>query len=65
MTDEQHWLLLYGRRWVDWWELEDSEGILGISNLAERMHDALLLESDRSKLRVRLKPKEENEPIRV
>lgn len=65
MTDEQRWLLLYGRRWVDWWELEDNQAILGISDLAERMHDTQSLESDPSRLRVRLKPKEENESIRV
>ena len=62
MTDEQRWLLLYGSRWVDWWELEDSGDL---SPMFERMHDARLLESDQSRLRVRLKPKERSELIRV
>lgn len=64
MTDEQRWLLLYGRRWVDWWELANAEGD-SVSGLSERMHDAGMLEADRRKLRVRLKPKEANESIRV
>lgn len=64
MTDEQLWLLRYGRGWVDWWELASETGD-DLSSLAERMHDARLLESDHARLRVRLKPKEENESIRV
>lgn len=65
MTDEQKWLLLYGSRWVDWWELADSESSLSVSDLSERMRDAGMLESDHKRLKVRLKQKEENEPIRV
>lgn len=62
MTDEHRWLLLYGRRWIDWWELEDNGDL---NPMFERMHEAGMLESDHTKLRVRLKPKEENESIRV
>lgn len=65
MTDEQRWLLLYGRRWVDWWELEDSEATLGVSELFERMMDYGKLEVDVKTNQVRLKTKEENEPVRV
>ena len=62
MTDEHRWLLLYGRRWVDWWELEDNGDL---NPMFKRMHDAQLLEGDHARLKVRLKPKEENESIRV
>jgi hypothetical protein len=75
MTDEHRWLLFYGRRWVDWWEFEDDPRMprfeerrdtLGVPDLIERMHAAGLLESDRKRLRVRLKTKKErNESIRV
>lgn len=64
MKDEDIWLLQFGRRWVDWWELSNEDGS-NISALCERMHDAGKLESDHTKLRVRLKPKEKDEPIRV
>ena len=64
MTDEQIWLLQFGRRWVDWWELANAEDT-DISPLCERMHEAGMLESDHRRLRVRLKPKEEDESIRV
>lgn len=62
MTDEHRWLLLYGRRWIDWWELEDNGDL---NPIFERMHEAGMLESDHARLKVRLKPKEENEFIRV
>lgn len=63
MTDEQKWLLLYGRRWVDWWELEEENG--EISPVFERLSDANKLKQNASTLRVRLKTKEENESISV
>ena len=58
MTDEQIWLLRFGRGWVDWWELAD-ESNEDIDPIAERMHNAGMLRSDRSTMRVRLKTKEE------
>jgi hypothetical protein len=64
MTDEQIWLLRFGRGWVDWWELADETSI-DIDPIAERMHNAQMLEKDTNSLRVRLRPKEENEPIRI
>jgi hypothetical protein len=64
MTDEQIWLLRYGRGWVHWYDLANETGD-DLSKLAERMHEARMLESDHARLCVRLKPKEENEPIRV
>ncbi len=66
MTDEQIWLLRFGRGWVDWWELADETNI-DIDPIAERMHNAGMLRSDRNTMRVRLKTKEEmnHEPIRI
>jgi len=58
MTDEQIWLLRFGRGWVDWWELANESGD-DISSLAERMHEAQMLEKNIKSLRVRLKTKEE------
>ena len=58
MTDEQIWLLRFGRGWVNWWELADESGD-DINPVAERMHEAQMLEKDTNSLRVRLRPKEE------
>lgn len=66
MTDEQIWLLRFGRGWVGWWELADESGG-DIAPIAERMHEAQMLAKDVNSLRVRLKTKEEmnHEPIRI
>lgn len=64
MTDEQIWLLKYGSRWVDWWELANADET-GVDALCERLHEGNKLERDHKKLRVRLKPKEKDESIRV
>jgi hypothetical protein len=58
MTDEQIWLLRFGRGWVNWWELANESGD-DINSLAERMHEAQMLEKDAKRMRVRLKTKEE------
>ena len=69
MTDEQKWLLIFGRDWHPCEELEDAEG--EIAYLYDRMSTAgdlrgRLLEHDPSRYEVRLRPpKEENEPIRI
>ena len=64
MTDEQRWLLIYGRQEVPWYEL--ITGPVGgqlADPLFERLRDAGKLEADISRMTVRLK--EENESIRV
>jgi hypothetical protein len=58
MTDEQIWLLRFGSGWVNWWELADESGD-DINPVAERMHEAQMLEKDAKRMRVRLKTKEE------
>lgn len=63
MKDEDIWLLMYGSRWVDWWELGNADET-DISELCQRMHESNKLESDKDGLRVRLK-KGKDEPIRV
>jgi hypothetical protein len=63
MTDEQIWLLRFGRGWVDWWELEDVED--SVDPLFERLTDAGKLEMDAESLRIKLRSKEEDESIRV
>lgn len=60
MTDEQIWLLRYGRGWVPWYELIDGPvGEQKIDVLHERLTDAGKLEVDRTKMRVRLKENKE------
>lgn len=63
MKDEDIWLLMYGSRWVDWWELANADET-DISELCQRLHESDKLERDHKKLRVRLK-KGKDEPIRV
>jgi hypothetical protein len=63
MTDEQIWLLRFGRGWVDWWELEGVED--GIDPVFERLADAGKLETDANALRIKLRSKEEDESVRV
>lgn len=64
MTDEQIWLLQFGRGWVPWYELSlyDSEEF---NERAMRMHKAGQLQGDASRMMVRLKPQEEDATIRV
>lgn len=64
MTDEQIWLLRFGRGWVDWWELADNSGE-GTIMLYERLIAQGKLEMDATAVKIRLKAKEENESIRV
>lgn len=62
MKDEDKWLLVYGRGWVDWWELENSDDE-DLNPLFVRLSEAGKLEMDPNYVRVRLK--EKDEPIRV
>lgn len=61
MRDEDIWLLMYGSRWVDWWELGNADET-DINELCTRMHESGKLEGDSNGLRVRLK-KEKNESV--
>lgn len=66
MTDEQIWLLKYGRGWVPWYEIVDGPvGEQDVDPVYERLIDARRLEIDNNRMQVRLKPKEEDESIRV
>jgi hypothetical protein len=64
MTDEQKWLLIYGRQEVPWYKV--ITGLTGeqiTDPLFERLRDAGKLKADINRMTVRLK--EENESIRV
>ena len=66
MTDEQIWLLKYGRGWVPWYELVDgSVGEQDVDPVYERLVAAGRIETAVRTMSVRLKPKEEDESIRV
>ena len=67
MTDEQIWLLKYGRGWIPWYELlEGPVGDQEVDPLHSRLLDAGRIEVAKNTMRVRLKPKKvENEFIRV
>lgn len=59
MTDEQIWLLKYGRGWVPWYELVDGPpGEQEVDPLHVRLMDAEKIEIDKKTLRVRLKEKQ-------
>lgn len=58
MKDEDKWLLVYGRGWVDWWELEDTNDEQ-LNPLFVRLSEAGKLEMDANYVRVRLKEKDE------
>lgn len=59
MKDEDKWLLVYGRGWVDWWELEDTNDEQ-LNPLFVRLSEAGKLEMDANYVRVRLKEKDES-----
>ena len=59
MKDEDKWLLVYGRGWVDWWELEDTNDEQ-LDPLFVRLSKAGKLEMNSSYGRVRLKEKDES-----
>lgn len=64
MTDEQKWLLIYGRQEVPWYKV--ITGLTGeqiTDPLFARLRDAGKLKADIGRMTVRLK--EENESIRV
>lgn len=64
MTDEQKWLLIYGRQEVPWYKV--ITGLTGeqiTDPLFARLRDAGKLKADINRMTVRLK--EENESIRV
>ncbi len=66
MTDEHIWLLKYGRGWVAWYELLSGPvGEQEVDPIHERLVAAGKVEIDKNSMRVRLKPKEENEFVRV
>lgn len=66
MTDEQIWLLRFGRGWIAWYELVDGPvGEQIVDALHTRLLDGGKIEVDKNTMRVRLKPKRENEFIRV
>lgn len=58
MKDEDKWLLVYGRGWVDWWELEDTNDEQ-LNPLFVRLSEDGKLEMDANYVRVRLKEKDE------
>jgi len=56
MTDEQIWLLKYGRGWVPWYELVSGPvGEQEVDPLHTRLLDAGKMQVDKNKLQVRLK----------
>ena len=59
MKDEDKWLLVYGRGWVDWWELEDTNDEQ-LNPLFVRLSEDGKLEMDANYVRVRLKEKDES-----
>lgn len=59
MKDEDVWLLTFGRGWVDWWELENSDDE-DLNPLFVRLSEAGKLEMDPNYVRVRLKEKDES-----
>lgn len=59
MKDEDKWLLVYGRSWVDWWELEDTNDEQ-LNPLFVRLSEDGKLEMDVNYMRVRLKEKDES-----
>ena len=66
MTDEQMWLLKYGRGWVPWYELVDGPvGEQEVDPLHTRLTEAGRLEINQNTMCVRLKPKEQNESVSV
>jgi hypothetical protein len=63
MTDEQIWLLKYGRGWVSWYELVyGPAGNVTVDPIHTRLVDAGGIEIDKERMRVRLKTKEEVNP---
>lgn len=66
MTDEQIWLLKYGRGWVPWYELLNGPvGEQEVDPIHERLVAAGKVELDTKAMRVRLKLKEENDVRRI
>lgn len=66
MTDEQIWLLKYGRGWVPWYELiEGAVGEQEVDPIHERLVAAGRVERDVKSMRVRLKPEEKNDVRRI
>ena len=62
ITDEQKWLLKYGRGWVPWFELLDGPvGEQEIDPIHERLLAAGKVKLDKKKMRVKLELKEKNE----
>lgn len=59
MKDEDKWLLVYGRGWVDWWDLEGTNDEQ-LDPLFVRLSEDGKLEMDESYVRVRLKEKDES-----
>lgn len=56
VTDEQVWLLKYGRGWVPWYELLDGPvGEQEVDPIHERLVQAGRVEIDKNAMRVRLK----------
>lgn len=56
VTDEQVWLLKYGRGWVPWYELLDGPvGEQKVDPIHERLVQAGRVEIDKNAMRVRLK----------
>jgi len=62
MTDEGIWLLILGR---DWHTIEAVDGNEALSLAFKRLSAAGKLQVDWVTMQVRLRPKEEDEPIRV
>jgi hypothetical protein len=58
MTDEQIWLLKYGRCWIPWYELVDGPvGEQKVDPIHERLLAAGKIEVNKNAMQVRLKIK--------
>jgi hypothetical protein len=63
MTDEQIWLLVFGKGWQPYEKIAEAGG--EIPNVFSRMSAAGMLEGDPSTYQIRLRPEKPNESIRV
>jgi hypothetical protein len=63
MTDEQKWLLVFGKGWQPYEKVAEAGG--EIPNVFSRMSAAGMLEGDPFTYQIRLRPEKPNESIRV
>jgi hypothetical protein len=58
MTDEQKWILLFGRGWIDWVDLENNATV-EVKNLCVRLQQDLKLVYAIGSNRIKLKEADE------